>query len=86
MDDSFSMEEILDENNVAGAAVIQDAGLSLSCPTAGDGPNKFIPLHTFDNLMTCMHNYGLGIDLVSNKNILNANFRPMICFRMLHFG
>ena len=74
MDDSFSMGEILDGNNVAGSAVIVDAGLSLSCPTAGDGPNTFIPIHTFDNFMTCMHNCGLSIDLISNTNILNAHF------------
>ena len=39
-----------------------DIGLSLCRPIAGDGPKKFKPLHTFDNLMTCMHNCGLGID------------------------
>ena len=57
------MEGTFDENNVAGTTVLEDVGLSLSRPTAGKGPNKFIPLHTSDNLMTRMRKCGLGIDL-----------------------
>ena len=55
------MEETFDEGNVAGTTVLEDVGLSLSCPTAGIGPNKFIPLHTSDNLITRMRKCGLGI-------------------------
>ena len=58
------MEETFDENNVAGTTVLEDVGLFLSRATAGDGPNKFTPLHIFDNLVTSMLiKCGLGIVL-----------------------